>query len=157
VAGEIQALYTPRIPGPFAAADPRVKRLWPNVAAEERAYFARTGIFPIMHVVVIRREVYEAQPWVAQSLYKAFVKAKRCADVDLYDSSALRVMSPWLNQDIEEAHQLLGDDYWPYGLGEVDRNVLATFLRYHHEQALSPNLLQPEDLFAPESLESAVI
>lgn len=157
VSGEVQALYTPRVPGPFAARDPRVRRLWPDTVAEEKEYFGRTGVFPIMHVVVIRREVYEAHRWVAQSLYKAFLTAKAAAEQSLYDSSALRVMSPWLNQDIEEARRLLGDDYWSYGLGESNRKVLSTFLRYHHEQALSMHLLEPAQLFAPESLESAVI
>jgi 4,5-dihydroxyphthalate decarboxylase len=154
--GEIDALYTPRIPGPFAARDARVGRLFPDVIAAEKAYFAASGIFPIMHVVVVRRDVYETSPWVAQSLYKAFVQAKDEVFHRLYDSSALRFMLPWLNQHLEEARDLLGDDYWSYGL-QANRGTLATFLRYHHEQGLSARLLQPEELFAPESTESAVI
>jgi hypothetical protein len=154
--GEIDALYTPRIPRPFVERDPRVRRLFPDVSAAERAYYGATGLFPIMHVVAIRRDVYEAHPWVAQSLYKAFVLAKAEAFERLYDSSALRFMLPWLNQHLEEAEELLGDDYWSYGL-QVNQDVLATFLRYHHEQGLSRRLLQPEELFAPESTESAVI
>jgi ABC-type nitrate/sulfonate/bicarbonate transport system substrate-binding protein len=155
-AGEIDALHTPRIPAPFAAGDPRVRRLFPDVVAAEQSYFARTGIFPIMHVVVVRRDVYTAYPWVAQSLYKAFVEAKRVAMERIYDSSALRFMEPWLTQHLEQARDLLGDDYWSYGL-DANREVLATFLRYHHEQGLSRRLLRPEELFAPESVESAVI
>jgi ABC-type nitrate/sulfonate/bicarbonate transport system substrate-binding protein len=154
--GEIDALYTPRIPGPFAAGDARVGRLFPDVIAAEKAYFAASGIFPIMHVVVVRRDVYETSPWVAQSLYKAFVQAKDEVFDRLYDSSALRFMLPWLNQHLEEARDLLGDDYWSYGL-QANRETLATFLRYHHEQGLSTRPLQPEELFAPESTESAVI
>jgi hypothetical protein len=154
--GEIDALYTPRIPGPFAARDARVGRLFPDVIAAEKAYFAASGIFPIMHVVVVRRDVYDAYPWVAQSLYKAFVQAKDEVFGRLYDSSALRFMLPWLNQYLEETRDLLGDDYWSYGL-QANRGTLATFLRYHHEQGLSARLLQPEELFAPESTESAVI
>jgi len=155
-AGEIDALHTPRIPRPFAAGDPRVRRLFPDVIAAEKRYFASTGIFPIMHVVVVRRDVYTAYPWVAQSLCKAFVEAKRVAAERIYDSSALRFMEPWLNQHLEQARDLLGDDYWSYGL-DANREVLATFLRYHHEQGLSRRLLAPEELFAPESVESAVI
>jgi len=155
-AGEIDALHTPRIPRPFAAGDPRVRRLFPDVVAAEQSYFARTGIFPIMHVVVMRRDVYTAYPWVAQSLYKAFVEAKLVATERIYDSSALRFMEPWLNQHLEQARDLLGDDYWSYGL-DANRDVLATFLRYHHEQGLSHRQLTPEELFAPESVESAVI
>jgi hypothetical protein len=155
-AGEIDALHTPRIPRPFAAGDPRVRRLFPDVVAAEKSYFARTGIFPIMHVVVMRRDVYTAYPWVAQSLSKAFVEAKRVATERIYDSSALRFMEPWLNQHLEQARDLLGDDYWSYGL-DANRDVLSTFLGYHHEQGLSQRLLTPEELFAPESVESAVI
>lgn len=154
--GEIDALYTPRIPRPFTKRDPRVRRLFPDLIAAEKAYYAATGIFPIMHLVVVRRDIYEAYPWVAQSLYKAFVAAKREAFAQLYDSSALRVMVPWLNQHLEEAWDMLGDDYWSYGL-EANRVTLGCFLRYHHEQGLSPRLLEPDELFAPESTESAVI
>jgi hypothetical protein len=154
--GEIDALVTPRIPSPFAEGDPRVHRLFPDVIAAEKDYYAATGIFPIMHLVVIRRDVYERCPWVAQSLYKAFVLAKQDAYDRLYDSSALRFMVPWLNQHLEDARELLGEDYWSYGL-DANRDVLATFLRYHHEQGLSRRLVTPEELFAPESTESAVI
>lgn len=156
VDGDIDALYSPRIPHPFARRDPRVGRLFPDVMAAEQAYFAASGIFPIMHVVVIRRDVYETSPWVAQSLYKAFELAKAEVFDRLYDSSALRFMLPWLTQHLEEARALLGDDYWSYGL-QANRDALATFLRYHHEQGLSPRLLQPEQLFAPEATEAAVI
>jgi hypothetical protein len=154
--GEIDALYSPRIPRPFTERDPRVGRLFPDVVAAEKAYFAATGIFPIMHVVVVRRDVYEAYPWVAQSLYKAFLAAKGRVRERLYDSSALRFMLPWLIQHLEESQRLLGDDYWSYGL-EENRHVLDTFLRYHHEQGLSRRRRAPEELFAPESLEAAVI
>ncbi len=154
--GEVDALYTPRIPRPFAERDPRVGRLFPDVVAAEKAYHATSGIFPIMHVVVVRRDVYEAYPWVAQSLCKAFVSAKQGVFDRLYDSSALRFMLPWLNQNLEETRELLGDDYWSYGL-EANHNTLATFLRYHHEQGLSRRLLRPAELFAPEATEAALI
>jgi hypothetical protein len=154
--GEVDALCTPRIPRPFVARDPRVRRLFDDVIAAERAYYLETRIFPIMHVVVVRRDVYDRYPWVAQSLYKAFLLAKEDARERLYDSSALRFMLPWLNQHLEQTEQLLGVDYWSYGL-EANRHTLATFLRYHHEQGLSGRLLRPEELFAPESTESAVI
>jgi 4,5-dihydroxyphthalate decarboxylase len=154
--GEIDALYTPRIPSPFAAGDPRVRRVFADSVAAEKEYYAATGIFPIMHVVVVRRDVYERHPWVAQSLYKALLAAKQEAFANLYDSSALRFMLPWLNHDLEDAKALLGEDYWSYGL-EANTATLATFLRYHHEQGLSRRLLAPAELFAPESTESAVI
>jgi 4,5-dihydroxyphthalate decarboxylase len=155
-AGEIDALCTPRVPGPFAAGDPRVRRVFPDVVAAEKEYHAATGIFPIMHVVVVRRDVYDRHPWVAQSLYKALLAAKDAAYATLYDTSALRFMLPWLTPQLEEARVLLGRDYWSYGL-DANRDTLATFLRYHHEQGLSPRPWAPEELFAPESLEAAVI
>ena len=154
--GEVAALYTPRIPSPFARRDPRVARLFPDTIAAEQAYFAESGIFPIMHVVAIRRDVYDSSRWVAQSLYKAFQAAKVDVFGRLYDSSALRFMLPWLNQQLEEARTVLGEDYWSYGL-EANHHTLATFLRYHHEQGLSRRLMTPEELFAPESTEAALI
>lgn len=156
VEGDLDALCTPRIPSPFAAGDPRVRRLFPDVVAAERAYFAATGVFPIMHVVVVRRDVYERHPWVAQSLTKAFGLAKERALEALYDTSALRFMLPWLVQDLERARELLGADYWSYGLAG-NEHVLETFLRYHHEQGLSTRQVAPAELFAPESLEAAVV
>ncbi|MFJ9030519.1 ABC transporter substrate-binding protein [Streptomyces sp. NPDC102274] len=154
--GEIDALCTPRVPSPFVAGDPRVRRVFTDVVASEKEYYRETGIFPIMHVVVIRRDVYERYPWVAQSLNKALLTARDEAYASLYDTSALRFMLPWLIPQLEEARTLLGRDYWSYGVKD-NHETLATFLRYHHEQGLSARLWTPEELFAPESLEAAVI
>lgn len=154
--GEIDALYTPRVPSPFAAGDRRVGRLFRDSVAAEKEYYAATGIFPIMHVVAVRRDVYERRRWVAQSLYKALLLAKEQAMASLYDSSALRFMLPWLTQELEQTKTFMGQDFWSYGVAG-NRDVLVTFLRYHHEQGLSRRQLEPEELFAPESLESAVI
>ena len=106
--GEIDALYTPRVPSPFRDRDPRVARLFDDVVAVEKEYFAATGIFPIMHVVVIRRDVYERHRWVAQSLYKACQTARDDAYARIYDSSALRFMEPWLIQHLEESQTATG-------------------------------------------------
>jgi ABC-type nitrate/sulfonate/bicarbonate transport system substrate-binding protein len=154
--GEVDALYTPRVPSPFVAGDPRVRRLFADPVAVEREYYADTGIFPIMHVVVVRRDVYERHPWVAQSLTKALGLAKQRAAAELYDTSALRFMLPWIIADLEQTRSLMGEDYWSYGL-EPNRKTLATFLRYHADQGLSARLWQPEELFAPEATEAAVI
>ena len=156
-AGEIDALQSPRIPSPLAHRDPRVRRLFDDAVAAEKEYYAATGIFPIMHVVVLRRDVYARHPWVAQSLTKALVEAKAQAYARIYDASALRFMEPWLNQHLEEARELLGEDYWSYGLGEQNRHVLDTFIGYHHAQGLARRRRAPEELFAPGSLESYVI
>ena len=106
-----------------------------------------------MHTVAIRRDVYEKNPWVAQSLYKAFVAAKREAWEDLHEMAALKTMLPWLVQHVEDTERTMGRDFWPYGL-EANEHVLETFLRYSYEQGLSKRLLTPKELFAPESLES---
>jgi 4,5-dihydroxyphthalate decarboxylase len=151
--GEIDALYTARMPSTFRTAPDRVKRLFPDFEKVERQYFRDTGTFPIMHTVVMRREVYEQNRWIAQSLYKAFVAAQRATYDDLNTTAALKTMLPWLTAHVEDARALMGDDFWPYGFAR-NRATLETFLRYHHEQGLSKRLLQPEDLFAPETMES---
>ncbi|GAB3353904.1 substrate-binding domain-containing protein [Modestobacter lapidis] len=154
-AGEIDVFQGPRVPSSFVPGG-NVRRLFPDPVAAEQEYFARTGIFPIMHVVVVRRDVYERHPWVAQTLTKALGLAKQKAMAELYDASALRFMLPWLIPGLEEARALLGEDYWSYGL-QGNEKALGTFLRYHHEQGLSRRQYEPSELFAPESLESFVI
>ena len=106
-----------------------------------------------MHTVVIRRDVYEQNRWVAQTLQKAFCQAQAATYADLNETAALKAMLPWLNAHVEEARAEMGDDFWPYGL-EKNRATLDTFLRYSYEHGLSKYKLNPEDLFAPESLEA---
>jgi 4,5-dihydroxyphthalate decarboxylase len=151
--GKIDALYTARMPSTYHTGGGRVRRLFENYQEVEQAYFKKTRIFPIMHTVAIKRSVYEKHPWVAMSLYKAFVKSQQETYADLYVTAALKAMLPWLTKHVEDARALMGDDYWPYGFAP-NREALATFLRYHHEQGLSKRLLEPEELFAPETLES---
>ena len=151
--GELDALYTARMPSSFLKQDGKVKRLFENYVDVERAYYRQTGIFPIMHTVVIRREVYEANRWIAQSLTKAFIEAQRRTYEDLYETAALKAMLPWLTAHVEDARRELGDDWWSYGL-EKNHKTLDTFTRYHHEQGLSSRKLDVAELFAPESLEA---
>jgi len=151
--GEIDALYTARMPSTFVRGSGSVKRLFEDYPTVEREYYERTKIFPIMHTVVIRRDVYEKYPWVAQSLYKAFVLAQREVYQELYQTAALKFMLPWLIRHVEDTRSLLGQDFWPYGF-EPNVLPLSTFLRYSHEQGLAKRLLKPEELFATESMES---
>ena len=151
--GEIDALYTARMPSSYRKGDGKVTRLFENYVDVEREYFKETGLFPIMHTVVVRREIYEANRWVAQSLYKALVESQRRTYEDLNETAALKAMLPWLNSHVEEVRKEMGDDFWPYGL-EKNRANLEVFLRYSYEQGLSRKLLTPEDLFAPETFES---
>jgi len=151
--GELDALVTARAPSTFHKEPDKVRRLFPDYVQREKDYYRRTKIFPIMHTVVIRRDLYNKNPWIAQSLYKAFSEAKAKA-MALYDqTAALPAMVPWLVAELEDTRREMGADWWPYGLAP-NRAVLDTFLRYHHEQGLSKRRLAPEDLFARETLES---
>jgi len=151
--GEIDALHTARTPSTFYSRPDDVKRLFPDFVPVEKDYFRRTGIFPIMHVIALRRDVYEANRWIAQSLFKAFCEAQRVAYDNLAVTSAMISMLPWQVAAVEEARAELGDDWWPYGFAK-NRAALDTFLRYHNEQGLSRRRLQPEELFAPETFEA---
>ncbi len=154
--GEIDALYTARTPSSFGDGGGAVRRLFPDFAAVERAYYRETRIFPIMHTVVLRRDVYTRHPWIAQSLGKAFSTAQRDAYDELGHTAALKVMLPWLPAHLDEVRREMGDDFWPYGLA-ANRETLATFLRYSHEQGLSARRLDPAALFAPETRDAFII
>ncbi len=151
--GELDAMHTARTPSSFYTRPGTVRRLFENYVEVEKAYYRKTKIFPIMHTVVIRRELYEKNRWIAQSLYKAFVQAQRRTYETLDTTMALTTMLPWQAAHVEEARRELGENWWPYGF-EPNRRVLETFLRYHHEQGLSKRRLKAEELFAPETLKS---
>ena len=151
--GEIDALQTPRIPSTMRTRPNDVRRLFENFVEVERDYFRRTKLFPIMHTVVIRRNVYRSNPWIARSLTKAFTEAKRRASQNLDTTHSMATMLPWQVAHVDDARREMGDDWWPYGFA-ANRPVLDTFLRYHHEQGLSRRRLQAEELFAPETLEA---
>jgi 4,5-dihydroxyphthalate decarboxylase len=154
--GEIDALYTARAPSAFVAGDPRVARLFPDYAAQERRYFADTGVFPIMHTVVLRRDVYERDRWLARELAKLLERARDRAVERLRATVALAVTLPWLPQHVEETVELMGSQFWPYGV-ERNRQALTRFLRYAREQGITDQALAPEDLFAPETLTAAKV
>ena len=148
--GELDAAF-PKRPASFLRKSPKVKRLFEDFRATEEDYFRRTGIFPIMHVVVVRRDVYEKAPWVMQALYKGFVEAKALAMRRLTVSPPLHVTLPWLTHHIEETRSVMGDDYWSYGL-EQNRHVLTTAARHAWDQGLLANPIeQIDELFAPET------
>jgi 4,5-dihydroxyphthalate decarboxylase len=151
--GEIDAMMSPRMPTCFVHGSPRVRRLFPNYKQAEMDYFRKTGLFPIMHAIVIRKAVYEAHPWVAQTLYKAFCQAKDFCMKELYDTNVLRVSLPWTATEYEETRDLMTADYWPYGL-TPNRANLETLHGYLHEQGLIKQRLNLDELFARETLES---
>ncbi len=154
--GEIDALHTARAPSTFYSEPGKVRRLFPDFVEVEKAYYARTGIFPIMHVVALRRDIYEENRWVAQALYKAFSEAQRRSYEELRVSASLKTMLPWQIAMVEETVALMGEEWWPYGI-EPNRHVIETFTRYHHEQGLSPRQLTVEEMFAPETFSEFVI
>jgi 4,5-dihydroxyphthalate decarboxylase len=151
--GEIDALYTARAPSTFFNTSGKVRRLFEDYQAVEREYYRKTKIFPPMHIIAIRRDVYERNRWVAQSLMKAFITAQKEVYDELRETGALMHMLPWLTSHVEETENLMGRDFWPYGY-EPNIHALSTFLRYHYEQGLSKRLLTPKEIFAPESLEA---
>jgi 4,5-dihydroxyphthalate decarboxylase len=151
--GEIDALYTARAPSTFYNGSGNVRRLFEDYQTVEREYYRKTKIFPPMHVIAIRRDVYERNRWVAQSLLKAFIAAQKEVYAELRETGALMHMLPWLTSHVEETEKLMGRDFWPYGY-EPNVHALSTFLRYHYEQGLSKRLLTPKEIFAPESLEA---
>jgi 4,5-dihydroxyphthalate decarboxylase len=146
--GEIDALISARSPSCFVKKVPGIRRLFPNYKEVEVDYYKRTKIFPIMHVVVIRREIYERNPWVARSLYKAFSEAKEKCYQALRISNTLAYTLPWLFADIEELREIFGSDWWPYGI-EANRHVLETLIRYMGEQGLLAKEIKVEEVFAP--------
>lgn len=151
--GDIDALYTARTPIPFARSDSRIRRLFANPRAVEERYAAGTGIFPVMHTVVLRTDVYERHRWLARSLYAAFERAKALVMAGIGETNALRYSLPWLYEEVARAKELLGPDYWPYGI-EANDATLRTLLRYAHEQGLTDRQHEPTDLFAPETFEA---
>lgn len=154
-AGEIDALYAAVAPSCFShRRSPAVGRLFENYVEVETEYYRRTGIMPIMHTVVIRRDVYERDRWVAQALTKAFIEAQELVYQDLIETSALKYMLPWLIAEAERTREVFGTHrFWEYGL-EANRKTLTKFLRYSREQGLASRDLTPDELFAPESLDS---
>lgn len=156
VTGEIDALYCPRIPRPLVEGRPEVRRLFADPRREEEQYLAETGIFPIMHTVVLRKDLYEKHPWLAQSMYKAFIEAKRRVEERIVETAASPYMVPWLYDEMERVRRLMGKNFWAYGVHE-NETALRTFLRYAYEQGLASREMSPTDLFAPETQESYVI
>lgn len=150
--GEIAALVSAHMPSPFVRRSPKVARLFPNFREVERDYYRRTKIFPIMHTLALREEVYERHPWVAQSLVKAFSEAKRICQESMYEFSALKYMLAWSIAEMEEERDLFGEDLWPYGL-EPNRHVLETLVQYAYEQGLIKKQFDVSSLFAPSTLE----
>ena len=150
--GELDALVTARIPSCFAAGAPHIRRLFPDFKSVEIDYYRRTQLFPIMHTIVIRSDVFEADPWVARSLYNAFRQSKDDAIARMNINNTMASTLPWLQAEMALLRDVFGEDWWPYGI-EPNRHVIEALLRYMGEQGLlADNIPTVEDLFAPSLL-----
>lgn len=145
--GELDAIIGSRVPSGFGKSH-QVRRLFPNYREVELDYYRRTGIFPIMHTIVIKEELYEAHPWIAQSVYEAMVKAKQISFNRMRFSGALHYALPWLFDDLDEIDAIFGGDAWPYGL-EANRKTLETLQTYLINQGFIKEALPLEELFSP--------
>ena len=154
--GEIDALISANVPKCFLQGSPKVARLFPDYKTAEQNYYRNTGIFPIMHLVAVRKDVLARNPDLARRVYNAFCAAK---DVtanqykmgQIFNNMA--TMVPWFTQLLGETRQLLGDDWWPYGM-KANHKTIDTFLRYHFEQGISKRRLTCEEIFTPELLDT---
>ncbi len=149
VSGEIDVAITARPPVAFNEQDSGVVRLFKQSRDAEKEFYRNTGIFPIMHVIAMRRDVYESNRWVAMNLYKAFDVAKNRSLERINDITASSIPLPWQSGFVEDVKSEFGDAFWPYGI-EDNRPTLEAFCRYAYEQGVASRLLTPEDLFLPE-------
>lgn len=146
--GAIDGVMSARAPSCLIDGHPKVRRLFPDYRAVEQAYFRKTGIFPIMHALGIRRDIHEKHPWLGASLYKAYLQAKRIADADLVEVTALKIGLPWVSAEYEATQALMGADFWSYGLNDANRRTLAAMARYSYEQGLATRLIDVDEMFA---------
>jgi 4,5-dihydroxyphthalate decarboxylase len=151
-AGELDAMFSARAPSCFVRGAPNIARLFPDYREVEKAYYRKTQMFPIMHLMGVKRHLVERHPWLPASLYKAFVEAKKYAMHDVRDINALLVTLPWLIAEAEESVALMGEDFWRYGVKENAKEIDA-LTRYAHEQGLVSRKLTLEDLFPPSVIE----
>jgi 4,5-dihydroxyphthalate decarboxylase len=149
--GEIDALISARAPSCFLQRAPNVDRMFPDFKSVEQEYYKRTKIFPIMHLIGIRRSIYEHHPWVAVNLFKAFIESKKHSMYELGQIGHLFSSLPWSIAEFQETTSLMGADFWPYGV-DANRTVLDRFLDYHHRQGLSKRRVTVDELFAPSTL-----
>jgi 4,5-dihydroxyphthalate decarboxylase len=151
--GELDAVMGPRAPSCFERGDPNLRWLFEDPTAASTEWFRRTRIFPVMHVLGIRRTIVDAHPWLPAAVMKAFTQSKAVTLTRLTDTSATKVTLPFVEERLRAARALMGEDFWSYGFAQ-NRHVFEWFLRHHHAQGLSSRLLSPEELFHPATLEA---
>lgn len=154
--GEIEGFIGPRPPGGAARRNPNIGWLFPDPTVVAKDYYKRTGVFPIMHVVGVRKKLVEQHPWLPAAVLKAFEQSKAYALDKLADTSATKVTLPFVEEQLKAAKQLMGEDYWSYGVA-ANRSTLETFVRHHHSQGLSKRLMSVDELFHPATYETMKI
>ena len=154
--GEIDGFMAPRPPSAQALSNPAVGWLFDDPTAAAKYYFKRTGIFPIMHVVGVRKTLCDAHPWLPMAVFKAFNQAKGAALEALSDTSATKVTLPFVEEQLKAARETMGQDFWSYGVA-ANRATLDAFLRHHHAQGLSQKRMQIEEIFHPATYETYAI
>ena|SRR5712671_1248949 len=150
--GELDALFTARAPSSFLAGEPHIVRLFPDTRAAEKAYYQKTRMFPIMHLIGIKKTLVQQYPWLVTSVYKAFLEAKALAMIDLCDVNALMVTLPWLEAETKETMAIMGKDFWSYGIRENSAEIEA-LAQYAFEQGLIDRKIKAEELFATATFE----
>jgi 4,5-dihydroxyphthalate decarboxylase len=149
--GELDAVMSARRPSCFLAGHPKVARLFTDYRAVEQEYYRRSKIFPIMHAVGIRRDILDKQPWLAASVFKAYAEAKKLAEADFSETTALKIGLPWITAEHESTLDVMGPDFWSYGI-ENNRHVLETMARYSFEQGLATRIVGVDEMFAKGNL-----
>ena len=151
LSGGCDALITAITPKSFLKGNPKIKRLFPDVRAAEIAYFKKTGLFPIMHVVGIRTDAIKANPELPKEVFEMYSKAKQIAYANMETTTSLKVTLPWVTQEFEDTRKIMGKNFWPYGI-EPNRKELELVMRYTHEQGLVKRRGNFEELFHPSTL-----
>lgn len=152
-AGEIDAFIGPRTPSCFEQGKPNIGWLWPDPMAEAKSYFRKTGNFPIMHMIGVRRPLVEQHPWLPAAVLKAFTRSKAICLALLEETSASKVTLPFMEEQVQAARALMGEDFWSYGI-PANRKQLEYFFAQHHRQGLSSRLVKVEELFHPTTFEA---
>ena len=152
LAGKLDAVMTARAPSCFHNKAPNIDRMFPNHREIERAYYKKTGLYPIMHLIGIRKSLVAQYPWLPVSAFKAFVQAKAAAMYDLRTLAAPNLMLPWTEAETLETMALMGDDFWRYGVNENRREIEA-LARYSHKQGLAQRIVPVEEMFAASTFE----
>ena len=152
LSGGCDALINAITPRVVLEGNPKVKPLFPDVRAEEQAYYKRHGVFPIMHVVAIRTDLINKHPWLPKAVFEMYSKAKQQTYTNLESTTVLKTTLPWATQEFESTRRIMGKNYWPYGI-EANRKELELVMRYVYEQGLVKHRLKFEELFHPSTLE----